>query len=60
MPIVLTGDVQGRHAITAASRKVGQRRGHGAGDHRAGGITESDVTLAHASQAVILVFNVRA
>ena len=62
MPIVLKGDVQGSvEAITAAVEKLGNdevvaRVIHGG----AGGITESDVTLAAASKAVILGFNVRA
>jgi translation initiation factor IF-2 len=62
MPIVLKGDVQGSvEAITSALEKLGNdevmaRVIHGA----AGGITESDVTLASASKAVILGFNVRA
>jgi translation initiation factor IF-2 len=62
MPIVLKGDVQGSvEAITAALEKLGNdevmaRVIHGA----AGGIIESDVTLATASKAVILGFNVRA
>jgi translation initiation factor IF-2 len=62
MPIVLKGDVQGSvEAITAALEKLGNdevmaRIIHGG----VGGITESDVTLATASKAVILGFNVRA
>src|SRR5271168_4775629 len=62
MPIVLKGDVQGSvEAITAAVEKRGNdevmaRVIHGG----VGGITESDVTLATASKAVILGFNVRA
>ncbi len=62
MPIVLKGDVQGSvEAITSALEKLGNdevmaRVIHGG----AGGITESDVTLAAASKAVILGFNVRA
>src|SRR3984957_7923472 len=62
MPIVLKGDVQGSvEAITSALEKLGNdevmaRVIHGG----AGGITESDVTLATASKAVILGFNVRA
>ena len=62
MPIVLKGDVQGSvEAITTALEKLGNdevmaRVIHGG----AGGITESDVTLATASKAVILGFNVRA
>jgi translation initiation factor IF-2 len=62
MPIVLKGDVQGSiEAITAAVEKLGNdevmaRVIHGG----VGGITESDVTLATASKAVVLGFNVRA
>jgi translation initiation factor IF-2 len=62
MPIVLKADVQGSvEAITSALEKLGNdevmaRVIHGG----AGGITESDVTLATASKAVILGFNVRA
>jgi translation initiation factor IF-2 len=62
MPVVLKGDVQGSvEAITTALEKLGNdevmaRVIHGG----AGGITESDVTLATASKAVILGFNVRA
>jgi translation initiation factor IF-2 len=62
LPLVLKGDVQGSvEAITAAVEKLGNdevvaRIIHGG----VGGITESDVTLAEASKAVILGFNVRA
>jgi translation initiation factor IF-2 len=62
MPIVVKGDVQGSvEAITAAVEKLGNdevvaRVIHGG----VGGVTESDVTLAEASKAVILGFNVRA
>jgi translation initiation factor IF-2 len=62
MPIVVKGDVQGSvEAITAALEKlgndeVGARVIHGG----VGGVTESDVTLAVASKAVIIGFNVRA
>jgi translation initiation factor IF-2 len=62
MPIILKGDVQGSvEAITAAVEKLGNdevmaRVIHGG----VGGITESDVTLATASKAVVLGFNVRA
>ena len=60
--MVLKGDVQGSlEAITAALEKLGNdevmaRVIHGG----VGGMTESDVTLATASKAVILGFNVRA
>jgi translation initiation factor IF-2 len=62
LPIVIKGDVQGSvEAITAAIEKLGNeeviaRVIHGG----VGGITESDVTLAEASKAVIIGFNVRA
>jgi len=60
--IVLKGDVQGSvEAVTTALEKLGNdevaaRVIHGG----VGGITESDVTLAAASKAVIIGFNVRA
>ena len=60
--VVLKGDVQGSvEAITTALESLGNeevaaRVIHGG----AGGIAESDVTLASASKAVILGFNVRA
>jgi len=62
MPIVIKGDVQGSlEAIVTAlealgNEEVGARILHGG----VGGITESDVTLAVASKAVIIGFNVRA
>jgi len=62
LPVVVKGDVQGSvEAITAAVEKLGNdevvaRVIHGG----VGGVTESDVTLAEASKAVILGFNVRA
>ena len=62
LPIVIKGDVQGSvEAITAAIEKLGNdevmaRVIHGG----VGGVTESDVTLAEASKAVIIGFNVRA
>jgi translation initiation factor IF-2 len=62
LPIVVKGDVQGSvEAITSALEKLGTdevmaRVIHGG----VGGVTESDVTLAEASKAVILGFNVRA
>lgn len=60
-PIILKADVQGSvEAITAALAKVGNddiktQILHAA----AGGITESDITLAHASNALVMGFNVR-
>ncbi len=62
MPIIIKGDVQGSvEAISAAIDKLGTeevaaRIVHGG----VGGVTESDVTLAIASKAVIIGFNVRA
>jgi len=62
LPVVVKGDVQGSvEAIAAAVEKLGNdevvaRVIHGG----VGGVTESDVTLADASKAVILGFNVRA
>jgi translation initiation factor IF-2 len=61
-PLIIKGDVQGSvEAITSALDKLGtdevQARVIHAG---AGGVTESDVTLAAASDAAIVGFNVRA
>ena len=62
LPLVVKGDVQGSvEAITTALEKLGNDEVvahviHGG----VGGVTESDVTLAEASKAVILGFNVRA
>ena len=62
LPIVVKADVQGSvEAITAAVEKLGNdevvaRVIYGG----VGGVTESDVTLAEASRAVIVGFNVRA
>ncbi len=62
MPIIVKGDVQGSvEAITTAlealgNEEVGARVIHGG----VGGITESDVTLAIASKAVLIGFNTRA
>ncbi len=61
-PLVIKGDVQGSvEAIVATLEKLGTdevaARVLQAG---VGGITESDVTLAEASNAVIIGFNVRA
>ena len=59
--VVLKGDVQGSvEAITAALQKAGNdeiecKVLHGA----VGGITESDITLANASDAMVIGFNVR-
>jgi len=62
MPVVIKSDVQGSlEAIVSAlenlgTEEVAARVLHGG----VGGITESDVTLASASKAVIIGFNVRA
>ena len=62
LPIVVKGDVQGSvEAITAAVEKLGNDEVQARVIHGGvGGITESDVTLADASKAVIIGFNVRA
>ena len=62
LPIVVKGDVQGSvEAITAAIEKLGNEEVAARVIHGAvGGVTESDVTLAEASKAVIIGFNVRA
>ena len=61
MPIVLKGDVQGSvEATDAAVEKLGNDEVMACVIHGGvGGVTESDVTLAAASKAVILGFNVR-
>jgi len=60
--LVVKGDVQGSvEAITAALEKLGTEEVIARVIHAGvGGVTESDVTLAAASRAVILGFNVRA
>jgi len=62
LPIVVKGDVQGSvEAITAAIEKLGTEEVAARVIHGGvGGVTESDVTLAEASKAVIIGFNVRA
>ncbi len=62
LPIVVKGDVQGSvEAITAAIEKLGNEEVAARVIHGGvGGVTESDVTLAEASKAVIIGFNVRA
>jgi translation initiation factor IF-2 len=62
LPIVVKGDVQGSvEAITSALEKLGTEEVMARVIHGGvGGVTESDVTLAEASKAVILGFNVRA
>ncbi|HKQ54345.1 MAG TPA: translation initiation factor IF-2, partial [Methyloceanibacter sp.] len=61
-PIVVKGDVQGSvEAITTALHKVGSDEVRARIIHAGvGGITESDVSLAATSSAVVLGFNVRA
>jgi translation initiation factor IF-2 len=62
LPLVVKGDVQGSvEAIAAALEKLGTDEVGARVIHSGvGGVTESDVTLAEASHAVILGFNVRA
>src|SRR5271169_2421635 len=62
LPIVVKGDVQGSvEAITAAIETLGNEEVMARVIHGGvGGVTESDVTLAEASKAVIIGFNVRA
>ena len=62
MPIVVKGDVQGSvEAILSALDKLGTEEVGARVVHSGvGGVTESDVTLAEASKAVIIGFNVRA
>ncbi|MEC7722001.1 MAG: translation initiation factor IF-2, partial [Pseudomonadota bacterium] len=62
LPIVVKADVQGSaEAISQALDKLGTDEVCGRVVHTAvGGITESDITLAAASNASILGFNVRA
>jgi translation initiation factor IF-2 len=61
-PILLKGDVQGSvEAIATALDKLGTDEVEARVIHSAvGGISETDVSLAKASQAVIMAFNVRA
>ena len=61
-PLVIKGDVQGSvEAIIGSLAKVGNDEVMARIVHSGvGGITESDINLAHASKAVILGFNVRA
>jgi len=61
-PLVVKGDVQGSvEAIMGALAKLGNDEVAARIVHSGvGGITESDINLAHASKAVILGFNVRA
>jgi translation initiation factor IF-2 len=61
-PLVVKGDVQGSvEAIIGAVEKLGNEEVSARVIHAGvGGITESDVTLAEASSAAIIGFNVRA
>ncbi len=61
-PLVIKGDVQGSiEAISAALENLGTEEVQARLVHTgAGGITESDVSLAEASNAAIIGFNVRA
>lgn len=61
-PILVKGDVQGSvEAITQAVEKIGNDEVAARVIHAApGGVTESDVALAAASEAPIIAFNVRA
>src|SRR5579862_6635353 len=62
LPIVVKGDVQGSvEAIVAALEKLGNDEVGARVVHSGvGGVTESDITLAEASKAAVLGFNVRA
>ena len=62
MALVVKGDVQGSvEAIAQAAEKLGNDEVSARVVHTGvGGITESDVTLAGASNAVVMGFNVRA
>jgi translation initiation factor IF-2 len=61
-PLVVKGDVQGSvEAIIGALEKVGNEEVSARVIHSGvGGITESDITLAEASGAAVIGFNVRA
>ena len=61
-PLVIKGDVQGSvEAINAALEKLGTEEVAARIIHwGVGGITESDISLANASEAIIIGFNVRA
>ncbi|MDP4026402.1 translation initiation factor IF-2, partial [Methylobacterium sp. NEAU 140] len=62
LPVLIKGDVQGSvEAITGALEKLGNDEvGARILLSGVGGITESDITLAQASKAVVIGFNVRA
>jgi translation initiation factor IF-2 len=60
-PLVIKGDVQGSVEAIVGARKARHRRSPARVVHSGvGGITESDITLAAASGAVVIGFNVRA
>jgi translation initiation factor IF-2 len=61
-PLIIKGDVQGSiEAINGARTSSARRKSARGSSHAgAGGITESDVTLAESSGAAIIAFNVRA
>ncbi len=61
-PLVIKGDVQGSiEAIAGALEKLGTDEVRARIVHSAvGGVTESDISLAEASNAAIIGFNVRA
>jgi len=62
LPVIIKGDVQGSvEAIVGALGKLGNDEVSARILHSGvGGITESDITLAEASKAVVIGFNVRA
>jgi translation initiation factor IF-2 len=62
LPVVIKADVQGSvEAIVGALEKIGNEEVKAQVLHAAaGGVNESDVTLAQASNALIIGFNVRA
>jgi translation initiation factor IF-2 len=62
LPVVVKADVQGsQEAIVQALEKTGTEEAKIRVLHAGvGGVNESDVTLAHASDAIIIAFNVRA
>ncbi|WP_455477152.1 translation initiation factor IF-2 [Bartonella sp. B41] len=61
-PLIIKGDVQGSiEAITSALDKIGNEEVRARVVHSgAGGITESDISLAEASNSAVIGFNVRA
>ncbi len=61
-PLLIKGDVQGSvEAIIASLEKLGTDEVGARVIHAGvGGITESDITLAEASNAAVIGFNVRA